>query len=81
MKDDSAEILFKSFLQKALASSSGMGMDVHSSILSIYYFICRPRRRPPSKLMALQGRILISLAIAAFAEAVLMQTSAEQVPT
>ena len=27
--DDSAEILFQSFLQEALVSSSGMGRDVH----------------------------------------------------
>ena len=30
MRDDSAEILFQSFLQKAIASSSGMGKNVHS---------------------------------------------------
>ena len=30
MTDDSAAILFQSFLQKALLSSSGMGRDVHS---------------------------------------------------
>ena len=30
MRDDSAEILFKSFLQEAHVSSSGMGRDVHS---------------------------------------------------
>ena len=30
MRDDSAEILFQSFLQKALVSSSGLGKDVHS---------------------------------------------------
>ena len=28
MRNDSAEILFQSFLQKALVSSSGMGRDV-----------------------------------------------------
>ena len=32
MRDDSAEILFQSFLQEALVSSSGMGRDVHSSM-------------------------------------------------
>ena len=30
MKDDSAEILFQSFLQEAIVSSSGTGRDVHS---------------------------------------------------
>ena len=30
MRDDSAEILSKSFLQEALVSSFGMGRDVHS---------------------------------------------------
>ena len=29
MGDDSAEVLFQSFLQDALVSSSGMGRDVH----------------------------------------------------
>ena len=44
--DDSAEILFQSFLQEALVSSSGMGRDVHFSFaLSILHFLCRPRRR------------------------------------
>ena len=49
MTDDSAEILFQSFLREAIVSSSGMGRDVHSLTLSIQYFLCRPRRRPPSK--------------------------------
>ena len=48
MKDDSAEILFQSFLQEALVSSSGMGRDVHSLILSAQYFLGQPGRRPPS---------------------------------
>ena len=34
---------------QAIVSSSGMGRDVHSSMLSIRYFLCWPRRRPPSK--------------------------------
>ena len=49
MRDDSAEILSQSFLQEALVSSSGMGRDVHSLMLSIQHFLCRPRRRPPSR--------------------------------
>ena len=49
MRDDSAEILFQSFLQEALVSSSGMGRDVHSLMLSIQHFLCRPRHRPPCK--------------------------------
>ena len=50
MRDGSAEILFQSFLQQALVSSSGMGRVVHSLMLSIQHFLCRPRtRRPPSK--------------------------------
>ena len=49
MRDDSVEILFQSFLQEALVSSSGMGRDVHTLMLSIWHFLCRPRRRPPSK--------------------------------
>ena len=44
MRDDLAEILFLSFLQKALVSSSGMGRDVHCLMLSIHHFLCRPRR-------------------------------------
>ena len=30
-------------------SRSGMGRDVHSSMLSSQHFLCRPRHRPPSK--------------------------------
>ena len=47
MSDDSAVILFQSFLQEALVTSSGMDMDVHSWMLSTQHFLCRPRRRPP----------------------------------
>ena len=62
MTDDSAEILFQSFLQEALVSSPGMGRDVHSLMLSIQLFLCRPRRRPhvPSKVslrMVLERRL------------------------
>ena len=32
MRDESAEILFQSFLQEALVSSSCMGKDIHSLI-------------------------------------------------
>ena len=46
MRDDSAEVLFQSFLQEALVSGSGMGRDVHSLTLSIQHFLCRPWRRP-----------------------------------
>ena len=49
MRDDLAEILFQSFPQEALVSSSGVGRDVHSLILSIQHFLCRSRRCPPSK--------------------------------
>ena len=49
MRDDSAEILFQSFLQEAPVSSFGMGMDVHSLMMSIQHFLRRRRRRPPSK--------------------------------
>ena len=49
MRDDSADILFQSFLQEALLSTSGRGRDVHSLMLSIQHFLCRPRRHPPSK--------------------------------
>ena len=47
MRDDSAEIL--SFLQETIATSSGMGRNIHSLMLSIQHFICRRRRRPSSK--------------------------------
>ena len=40
MRDDSAEVLFQSFLQEALVSGSGMGRDVHSLMLSIQQFLC-----------------------------------------
>ena len=49
MRDDSAEILFQSFLQEALSDSSGMGRYVRSLVLSIQNILCRPRRRTPSK--------------------------------
>ena len=39
MTDDSAEILFLSFLQEALVGSAGMGSDVHSLMLSIQHFL------------------------------------------
>ena len=43
--DDSAEILLQFFflLQEALVNSSGTGRDVHSLMLSIQHFLCRPR--------------------------------------
>ena len=47
--DDSAEILFHSFLQEAFVSSSCMGRDVRSLMLSIQHFLCWQRRRPPLK--------------------------------
>ena len=40
LRDDSAEILFQS--QEALVSSSGIGRDVHSLMLSIQHFLCQP---------------------------------------
>ena len=45
MMDDSAEILLQFFflLQEALVNSSGTGRDVHSLMLSIQHFLCRPR--------------------------------------
>ena len=49
VRDDSAEIPFRSLLQEALVSGAGMGRDVHSLMLSIQHFFCRPRCRPPSK--------------------------------
>ena len=49
MRDDSAEILFQSFLQETHVSSSGMGRYVHPLLLSIQHFLCRSRRCPPSK--------------------------------
>ena len=49
MRDNSAETLFHSFLQEALVSSSGMGRDIHSLMLSIQHFLYQPQRHPPSK--------------------------------
>ena len=42
MTDSSAEILLQTFLQEAMVSRSGIGRDVHSLILSIQPFLCRP---------------------------------------
>ena len=47
VRDDSAEILSQSFMQETLVSSSGMGRDVHSLMLSIQRFLCRPWHHPP----------------------------------
>ena len=49
MRVDSAEILSQSFLQEALVSSSGMGRDVHSLMLSTQHFLCRQWCHPSSK--------------------------------
>ena len=43
MKDDTAEILFQSFLQEAIMNSSGMGRDIHSLTSSIQHYLCLPR--------------------------------------
>ena len=48
MTDDSAEMFFQCFLQEAIVSSSGIGWDAHSLMLSIKHSLRRPRRRPPS---------------------------------
>ena len=50
MRDDSAEILFQSFLQEALVSSSSMGRNVLSLTSSFQYVLCRPQRRALSKM-------------------------------
>ena len=39
MRPDSRENLFQSFLQEALVSSSGMGRNVNSSMLSNQHFL------------------------------------------
>ena len=49
MRNDSAEILSQSSLQKAIEDSSNMGKDVHSLTLTIQHFLCRPRRPLPSE--------------------------------
>ena len=48
-RDNSAEILFESFLQKAIENSSGMGRDVHSLMLSIQHFLSWLWHHPSSK--------------------------------
>ena len=45
MRDDSAEILFQSFLQEAIVNCSDTGRDLHSLTLSIQHFLC-PRNLP-----------------------------------
>ena len=51
MRGDSAEVLFQffSFLQQACVSSSGMGRDAHSLVLSIQHILCWPRCHSPSE--------------------------------
>ena len=53
MRDDSAEIFFQSFMQEALVSSSGMGRDVHSLMMSIQHFLL-PSTASPILLGALK---------------------------
>ena len=36
------------FLREALVGRSGMGRDVHSLMMSIQHFLCRPQHCPPS---------------------------------
>ena len=43
------QIFFQSFLRETIVSSSGMGMGVLSLTFSVQHFLCRPRRRSPSK--------------------------------
>ena len=52
MRDHSAEIPFQSFLRDIIVSSSDIGRDVHSLASSRQHFLCRPGRRPPSKVPA-----------------------------
>ena len=40
--DSSEEILFLSFLREVIVTSCGMGMAVHSLMLSIQHFLCQP---------------------------------------
>ena len=47
--DDSAEILFQSFLQETIVSSSGMSREVHSFMSSIQRFLCWLQCCQPSK--------------------------------
>ena len=49
MTDDSAKILFQSFPQEALVSSSSMCRDIHSLMLSAQRFLCWTWCCPPSK--------------------------------
>ena len=49
MTDDSAEIVFQSFLQEAHLSSSVMSRDGHSLMLPIQHFLCQLWCHPPSK--------------------------------
>ena len=37
------------FLQQTLVNISDMGRDVHSLMMSIQHFLCRPLHHPPSK--------------------------------
>ena len=50
VRDNSAEILFQSFLLEALVSRYGMSRYVHSLMLSIQHFLRQPWHHPPSKM-------------------------------
>ena len=43
MTDDSAENLFQLFLLEAVVSSSGMGREVHTLMLSVQHFLRQQR--------------------------------------
>ena len=57
LRDNSAEILCQSFLQKAHVKGSGMGTDVHSLMLSIQHFYSLPITALPT----LQGALKLAL--------------------
>ena len=49
MRNNSSEVLFKSFLPEATVSSPGIGRDVHSMVLSTLHFLSQPQCHPTLK--------------------------------
>ena len=68
MKDKLAEILFQSFWQEAIVSSSGMGRDVHSLTLSIQFFLCCPMKDGTMFYNAVDGVHLLCIQCDALSE-------------
>ena len=68
IRDNSAKILFQTFLQEAIASSSAMDGGVYSLMLFIQHFLRQPPHCQPSKskhIMSIQKWVCYALLVSA----------------